>query len=163
MTLDEWNERYRSREPLDREPASLLVEFASDLAPGRALDLACGAGHNAEWLARRGWSVVAVDGAEEAIRLVPHGVDARLLDLETGAPLPFDDESFDLVLILFYLHRPLFAEAKRVLRRGGTIVTAALLRGRYGAAPGELESHFRDFDVVHAREGDVAEVVARKR
>src|SRR5215212_3707017 len=143
MTLDEWNARYRSREALDGEPARLLVETAADLPPGRALDLACGAGRNAVWLVERRWSVTAIDGSEDAIRLVRErsaAIDARVLDLESGAPLPFADDTFDLVLILYYLHRPLFAEAKRVLRPGGTIIAAALTRGRFGIAPGELRS-----------------------
>jgi len=166
-TLDDWNDRYRNREDLDESPALLLVAATSALKPGRALDLACGAGRNAIWLARHGWEVVAIDGAEEAIRILRDhdtAVDARVMDLETGAPLPFPDESFDLVLILFYLHRPLFAEAKRVLRRGGRIVTTARTRGRFGVAPGELRTFFEDdCDVVLERVDDVAELIAIKR
>jgi tellurite methyltransferase len=162
MILDEWNERYRNREELDHEPAQLLVDMASSLTPGRALDLACGAGRNAVWLAERGWEVVALDGAEEAIKLVPPGIDARVFDLETGEPLPFPDASFDLVLILFYLHRPLFAEAKRVLRPGGTIICAALTRGRFGVAPGELRAFFEDYQIVHEHVDEVAQLVARR-
>ena len=166
MTLDEWNERYRSREEIGGEPASLLVDAARDLPPGRALDLACGAGRNALWLASRGWEVVAIDGAEEAIRIVHEhdpALDARVLDLETGAPLPFAGDSFDLVAILYYLHRPLFAEAKRIVRRGGIVVCAVKMRGTYRVKPGELAQHFDDFDVLRSSEGEIAELVARRR
>jgi SAM-dependent methyltransferase len=162
VTLEEWNERYRARESLDDAPASLLVEFAPPLQPGRALDLACGAGRNAAWLASHGWNVTAIDGAAEAIALVPAGIRTMVLDLETGAPLPFEDASFDLVLILFYLHRPLFAEAKRVLRPGGMLMTTALTRGRFGVRPAELRTHFADWEILHEREAEVAELVARK-
>ena len=162
MSLEEWNERYRNREQLAAEPAQLLVEAAATLPPGRALDLACGAGRNAAWLAERGWQVVALDGAEEAIKLVPAGIDARVFDLERDEPLPFPSGSFDLVLILFYLHRPLFAEAKRVLRPGGTLVTTSLTRGRFGVAPGELRTFFDDWDVRVDRVAEVAELVAVK-
>jgi SAM-dependent methyltransferase len=165
MKLADWNARYRSREEIDHDPAALLVRATSTLPPGRALDLACGAGRNAIWLMERGWDVVAIDGADEAIRLVREqapSLDARVMDLETGAPLPFDDESFDLVAILFFLHRPLFAEAKRVLRRGGVIVCSALMRGTYRIAPGELESHFADCEVLLSTENEIAEIVARK-
>ena len=163
-TLDDWNDRYRNREVIDDAPAQLLVAAVSSLQPGRALDLACGAGRNAKWLMERGWEVVALDGAEAAIALIPSGIDARLFDLEAGAPLPFEDESFDLVAILFYLHRPLFAEAKRVLRKGGTIVAAARMSGRFGVAPGELRTFFEDdSEIVVARENEVAELVARRR
>src|SRR5215212_4148716 len=161
MNLEEWNERYRSREELDEQPAALLVEAARDLPPGRALDLACGAGRNAIWLARHGWEVVAVDGASEAIRVVREHeprVDARVLDLETGAPLPFPDASFDLAVILYYLHRPLFAEARRVVRPGGLIVTAVRTRGinpRFCVSPGELVTFFEGWDVLHQRDGEI--------
>lgn len=169
MSLSDWNARYRAREEINNEPAEVLVEAARDLAPGRALDLACGAGRNAIWLASRGWEVVAIDGASEAIRILHEQdprVDARVLDLESGAALPFEDESFDLVAILFYLHRPLFAEARRVVKRGGVVVTAIRMRGinpRFCIAPGELAEAFAGFETLHAREDEIAEVVARKR
>ena len=165
QTLNDWNDRYRNREELNEAPAQLLVDAVSTLQPGRALDLASGPGRNALWLQQRGWEVVAIDGAEEAVRLArDKGIDARVRDLEDGSPLPFPDESFELVVILFYLHRPLFAEAKRVLKRSGILVTSALTRGRFGVAPGELRTFFEeDCDVVHDRADDVAEVVAIKR
>lgn len=166
MNLEEWNNRYRTREEIDHDPAPLLVQAASDLPPGRALDLACGAGRNAIWLASRGWDVVAIDGAPEAIRLVREHeprIDARVLDLETGTPLPFEDDSFDLVAILFYLYRPLFAEAKRVVRPGGTIVAAARMSGSFAIAPGEMRSYFEGFEILHYREGEIAEMIIRRR
>ncbi|HUR81934.1 MAG TPA: class I SAM-dependent methyltransferase, partial [Thermoanaerobaculia bacterium] len=132
-------------------PAPLLVEAVRDLPPGRALDLACGTGRHAVWLAERGWEVIAIDASAEAIAALRERdprVNAQVMDLEIGAPLPFDDESFDLVAILYYLHRPLFAEAKRVLKRGGTIVTIALMTGRFKVAPGELASAFADYEIV---------------
>lgn len=135
----------------------LLVKAVHDLTPGRALDLACGAGGNAVWLAERGWEVVAIDREP---RLHDPRIDTRTMDLETGAPLPFDDESFDLVAILYYMHRPLYAEAKRVVRRGGVIVAAPLMRGRFRVEPGELPATFADFEIVHYREGDTAELIA---
>jgi SAM-dependent methyltransferase len=165
MRLDEWNARYRSREELDFDPAALLVRAAESLAPGRALDLACGAGRNALWLAGRGWEVVAIDGAEEAIRIVREhepSIDARVADLETDAALPFEDASFDLVAILYYLHRPLFAEARRVVRPGGIVVSAAKMHGTYRIAPGEFARAFSDYEVLHASEGEIAELIARK-
>jgi SAM-dependent methyltransferase len=185
MRLDEWNARYRSREAIDDEPARLLVDAARDLAPGRALDLACGAGRNALWLAGQGWDVVAIDGAEEAIRIVqehdawlhqrrrdaagPAGgtpafrIDARVLDLENGAALPFDDASFDLVAILYFLHRPLFAEAQRIVRPGGIVVTAVRTRGHFSASLDELRAAFDGWELLHESDGEIAELVARRR
>jgi len=168
MRLDEWNERYRSRDQLDLTPARLLVDIAKELIPGRALDLACGAGRNAFWLAQHGWDVTAIDGAEEAIRLLREHddhIDTRVLDLESDAPLPFEDESFDLVVILYFLHRPLFAEAQRVLRPGGIVVTAIRTSGinpRFCLSLEELREEFSTCEVLHAAGGDTAELVVRK-
>lgn len=165
MSLEEWNQRYRTRDDIDDQPAQLLIDAVRGVTPGRALDLACGAGRNAVWLHRAGWDVVAVDGSEEAIRILHEhepAIETHVLDLETGAPLPFEDESFDLVLILYYLHRPLFAEAKRVLRRGGLLVTAARMKGRFAANPGELVSFFEGWEVVYHTEGEIAELVVKK-
>ena len=165
MTLDEWNARYRAREEIASDPAPLLVRAAEPLAAGRALDLACGAGRNSIWLARRGWDVVAIDGASEAIRIVREHdptVDARVMDLEAAASLPFEDESFDLVAILFYLHRPLFAEARRLVKRGGIVVSAARMQGTYRIGPGELREQFELFEILHSSEGEIAEIVARR-
>lgn len=168
MTLEEWSERYRTRDYIQSEPAKLVIDHASALAPGRALDLACGAGRNAMWLARNGWDVVALDGASEAIRIAHEReprIDARLFDLERGAPLPFDDALFDLVLILCYLNRPLFREAARVLKPGGVLIAAARMRGinpDYCVAPGELRATFAAWELLHDDEGEIAEIVARK-
>jgi SAM-dependent methyltransferase len=169
MRLHEWNERYRSRDVLDLTPARLLGDSVTALPPGRALDLACGAGRNALWLASQGWNVTAIDGVEEAIRIVKENdafIDARVLDLENDAPLPFEDESFDLVVILYFLYRPLFAETLRLLRPGGIVVTAIRTRGikqRFCLSLEELREEFTGCEVLHASDGDTAELVARKR
>lgn len=168
MSLDDWNRRYRAREEINDEPAPLLVEAAASVSPGRALDLACGAGRNAVWLAHHGWNVVAVDGASEAIRIVHQlepRVETRVLDLENGQPLPFEDDSFDLVAKLYYLHRPLFPELRRVLRPGGTAVVAIRMRGinpRFCVGPGELRAAFAGWRLLHDREDEIAEIVAVK-
>ena len=165
MSLDDWNQRYRTRDTLDEQPAAMLVEALEGVPPGRALDLACGAGRNAVWLAREGWEVVALDGADEAIRLLRErepSIDARVYNLEAGAALPFENASFDLVVILYYLHRPLFAEAKRLVRPGGLVVTAALMTGRFAAKPGELVQHFECFEVLRQQESEISELVVRR-
>lgn len=72
MEIRAWEKRYRSKERpaehFEAAPAPLLIETAEKLRPGRALDLACGTGRNALWLAELGWRVTAVDGASSAFR-----------------------------------------------------------------------------------------------
>src|SRR5437763_16578605 len=86
------------------------------------------------------------------------------MDLESGAPLPFADESFDLVLIIHFLHRPLFAEAKRVTKRGGHVIAAihTEAKHRFLVARGDLRTSSEDSTIVHARAcGGQGEVIAR--
>ncbi|MHC5261978.1 class I SAM-dependent methyltransferase [Streptomyces sp. UC4497] len=68
-TAQEWDERYRSRDQLfSGNPNGVLVAEAAELPPGQALDVGCGEGGDALWLARRGWQVTAVDVSEVALR-----------------------------------------------------------------------------------------------
>ena len=132
MKREDWDARYASVENLWAvKPNRFLVREAAELEPGRALDLACGEGQNAIWLASLGWDVVGVDYSEVATakaraRAVRDGVEAEFIcaDLVGYAP---DPQAYDLVLVL-YLHIP--AEQRRAvleraagaIARGGTFV-----------------------------------------
>ena len=65
----DWDERYRQGETADASPHPLVVDLVSKLKPGRALDVACGLGRHALWLAGRGWKVTAVDSSRVAIEV----------------------------------------------------------------------------------------------
>ncbi|HET8743924.1 MAG TPA: class I SAM-dependent methyltransferase [Gaiella sp.] len=107
---EDWNARYASRELLwSAEPNRLFASEAEGLEPGRGLDLACGEGRNAVWLAERGWRVTAVDfsdvALEKARRLAgSRGVEVEwvLADVLDFAP---ERQAFDLVALL-YLQLP---------------------------------------------------------
>ena len=114
------------------EPSTVVLEALEDLEPGSALDLACGNGRHALWLAERGWRVTAVDFSAEALRQARerdaelHLVEWIEADLATYEP-PAD--SFDLVLVA-YLHVPacerqaVLAKAAAAVAPGGTLVLA---------------------------------------
>jgi SAM-dependent methyltransferase len=141
-------------------PSPLVVEVAQHLPPGRALDLACGTGRNAHWLAGRGWEVTAVDWSEEALAQVR--TPKLRLDLERE-PLPFADAAFDLVLIIRFLHRPLFDEAERVLKPGGVLITHPKTTGRFAIDPGELEARFAGWETLIRPSVHGAQCVVRRR
>ena len=125
MQREDWDMRYASVENLwAAKPNRFLVAEVFDLFPGRALDLACGEGQNAIWLATLGWKVTGVDYSEVAIakaraRAERDGVDADFIcaDLVSYEPKA---AAFDLVLIL-YLHIPL-QERRGVLERAAAAV-----------------------------------------
>jgi len=121
-----WDERYRGAELIwGIAPNRWVAQEVSDLPPGRALDLACGEGRNALWLAGRGWRVTAVDFSPVAIekaRRLQTGTDshvrwicADVLDYRT-------DEEIDLAL-LCYLQLP--AAERRIAVRSAAERLAA--------------------------------------
>ncbi len=132
MQREDWDRRYASVENLWAvKPNRFLVGEVQDLRPGRALDLACGEGQNAIWLAALGWDVVGVDFSEAAIakararagreRTHVEFVCSDLLAYEPAAG------AFELVVLL-YLHVPaaarrqVLAMAAAALADGGTFV-----------------------------------------
>ncbi|OBI78110.1 class I SAM-dependent methyltransferase [Mycobacterium sp. E740] len=129
-----WEERYNEKERIWSGRANIrLVEVASDLDPGTALDLGSGEGGDAMWLAERGWQVLAVDISETALRraaedAAARGVDDRIEfrqhDLSEGIPAG----EFDLVNAQFLhstlpLDRPaILRAAARAVRPGGLLL-----------------------------------------
>ncbi len=184
MDIAGWEEKYRSGDRGSEDgPTILLVEIAQHLAPGTAIDLACGTGRNALYLAERGWVVTAVDGAQTAIALVQRRAAARNLQVHTNvadltaSTFQMPSDAFDLVLIAFYLQRDLFAKVKSAVRPGGVVVAIAHTPepgekwSEKRARPGELLQFFSDWEVLWQYEGPsrdpahrrpVAEIVARR-
>ncbi|MEX1287114.1 MAG: class I SAM-dependent methyltransferase, partial [Acidimicrobiia bacterium] len=69
MDAEQWDARYADKELIwSAEPNQFLPPAVEGMRPGRALDLACGEGRNAIWLARHGWYVLGVDFSSVAIR-----------------------------------------------------------------------------------------------
>ncbi|MGN2635507.1 SAM-dependent methyltransferase [Nocardia takedensis] len=124
-----WEGFYRERGQIwTGDPNPLLVREASDLPPGAALDLGCGEGGDAVWLAARGWRVTAVDIAATALsRAAAHaeqaGVRDRITFAEHDLNVSFPEGEFDLVSAQFF-HSPVAQEAERsaVLRRAAEAV-----------------------------------------
>ena len=165
-------------------PSSWLTRNA-DLLPrrGRALDVACGSGRHALWLAGAGLEVRAVDrdaARMAALAAEAHdlglAVDARVMDLELG-DADLGDGCFDVVVVVHYLHRPLFPALLRTLAPGGlllyeTFTVEHAKRGRpknpdFLLKPGELNTLVQPLEILRAREGEfegrmVASVAARK-
>ena len=103
--------------------------------PGEVLDLACGAGRHARWFALRGHRVTAVDvdaDRLEALRCVD-GVEVVAADLEAG-PWPLPGRAFAGVVVVNFLHRPLFDALLGAVAPGGALIyqTFAVGNERFG-------------------------------
>ncbi len=132
MDSDAWNERYAASELVwSVEPNQFVAEECAGLPPGRAVDLACGEGRNALWLAGRGWRVTALDFSEVAVdkgRSLP-GADA--VDwLVADATRWEADAAYDLALLCYLQlvpdeRRESVRRAAEALAPGGTLLVVA--------------------------------------
>jgi SAM-dependent methyltransferase len=137
------------------EPSDWVLRWAPLIrAHGAVLDLACGSGRHARWLAARGHEVTAVDRDAEAIAGLRGvaGVTAMAADLEDGSPWPLPGRRFDAVVVTNYLHRPLFPRLIESLEERGILIYETFAQGneRFGRPsnpefllkPGELLDAF---------------------
>lgn len=161
----EWDARYGAAERVwSGEPNGALVAEVTDLRPGRALDVGCGEGADAVWLARRGWEVTALDVSGVALdRAREHADDAgvRVGWLHTGlveAGLPAG--GFDLVSAQYaVLLRTPDAVAERTLldlvAPGGTLLVVHHAMDQHGAGHGAGHEHGHEDEHAgrHAADG----------
>ena len=131
MARSAWDERYRTAEWVwSLAPNRFVAEQLAGLAPGRALDLACGEGRNALWLARQGWRVTAVDFSDVALdkgreRAAKDGLELEWVAADLTAYVP-EAGGFELVVIA-YLHllphdlETVLRRAAEALAPGGTL------------------------------------------
>jgi SAM-dependent methyltransferase len=132
MDSGSWDRRYGGSDLVwTSEPNRFLVAETTTLAPGRAIDLGCGEGRNAIWLAEQGWQALGVDFSEVGVRKARElaaargvSVDWLVVDLHDYRPEP---RAFALVLI-FYLQvpagqrQPIMRAAADAVAPGGTFL-----------------------------------------
>lgn len=175
---ERWNEKHAECEPLSvvqpdewLAEAVRIIQAASGATQStrKALDVACGLGHNAIWLTEQGWDVDAVDISATALELARQAASARHIqpcwieaDLDDWAPAA---NRYDLVVVFRFLDRETVPRiAGEALRPGGWLVyetfSAAhctrsdnhISNPAFTLAPGELPMLFPDLEVVTHRE-----------
>lgn len=165
---DKWDERYRTGAYVGRtHPTQLLEEWLPRLPTGRALDVACGVGRNALFLAEQGYAVDAVDISSVALdRARATARERRLtvnwleVDLESGA-LP--DERYDLIVLVRYTHPALIRHLIDRLADGGHLLCEEHLEthrevvgptnARFRVRPNALLAATKGLRVLYYREG----------
>jgi SAM-dependent methyltransferase len=165
-----WDERYERVGPAPLaaagEPPPILANHEHEVpASGHALDIACGRGPVAVWLAQRGldvWGIdispVAIDFAQDLARRA--GVADRcrfdVLDLDDGLP---EGPPADVIVANRFRDRRLDGELIRRLAPGGLLAVTALSEvgaapGRFRIPRGELPAAFAELHLIAAGEGD---------
>lgn len=144
-----WDAHYGQRSQIwSGRPNGVLIEETRDLTPGAALDIGCGEGADAVWLARRGWQVTAVDVSRTALdrgaRVAKEaGVD-QLIDWQwhdLAQTMP--DGVYDLVSVQ-YLHAPIDLPRDRILRDAASLVAPGgtlLVVGHASSPPWAKHAH----------------------
>jgi SAM-dependent methyltransferase len=133
MDQQVWDDLYSERDQLwSGAPNGLLVDEVADLPPGQALDVGCGEGGDARWLARRGWLVTAVDISRVALERAAAAGDAGNVNWTHGdlTASPPPAAAFDLVSAIYFPvphqpdHRALHGLLAAVAP-GGTLLVGA--------------------------------------
>lgn len=159
----------------------------ADLLPrgGTVLDVACGRGRHALFMARAGFEVRAIDRNPEAIdflsqtaRRMNLQVDTAVVDLESDPPPDLPASAYDLILVFNYLHRALMPALRDAVKPGGriyyeTFTTRQAERGHpknpdFLLRDRELPALMAPLTIVRSREGEfdgccIASVVAERR
>ena len=160
-----WDARYAAHEYIFGTEARALVREAPLLAAGRALDVACGEGQNAVFLAQRGLSVEALDISPAGIakaralaELRGVSVDFRAVDLESFAP----QGPYHVIVCTHYLDRALFPKLEAALAPGGVFIGEWPLTLRsFPVAPDEPPRWFPSLRVIrHTHDANVVQLVA---
>jgi rhodanese-related sulfurtransferase len=149
-------------------PSSFLVEHFDLLPRGLALDLAMGEGRNAIYLATRGYDVDGVDAnphvverARTAARKLGAPIRAIVGNVEDGTYI-IPIETYDLIVVFNYLHRPVIKDIKDGVVPGGGVIyqTYTEDQARFGRPknpdhllkPGEIKEAFADWEILRYRE-----------
>lgn len=148
-----WDARYREHEDAiwSGRPNGRLVEEVSGLVPGQALDVGCGEGADAIWLAQRGWAVTAIDVSEVAVSRAREAAErvGATVEWAVGDALetPLPAGSFDLVSMQ-YPALPKSGGEDAVRRLLGTLRAGGLLLAVYHDLDEEHREHMRERGVV---------------
>ena len=150
-TKEHWEKHYGERDRV--WSGRVNVQFADvvgDLSPGRALDLGCGEGADAVWLAERGWDVVAVDISETALGRAAaaaksRGLTERIEFAQLDLSEDFPEGTFDLISSQF-LHSTVYLDRQKALRSAAAALRPGglLVIVDHGSAPpwaSKLDDH----------------------
>ncbi len=166
-----WDARYASGDFVIEEgaPSAILLRHVEEVAPGRALDVACGTGRNTLFLARRGFAVDALDISPVGLARLERAARAAGLS-GLVHPLAVDLEgyipqagAYDLILMANYLERPLIPRLGQALRPGGILLIdtflddpesrARVMNPAHLLRRGELAAMFGEgFEIMEERE-----------
>jgi tellurite methyltransferase len=163
---DKWNQRYAEDSYRKTNPVTLLEDWLPKLPVGKALDVACGAGRNALFLAHAGFDVDAIDISREGLNKAranaeSQGFDINWIERDLDQPYTFDDD-YDLIVVMWYVNLPLITRLCDHLAPGGFMLCEEHLMtdeevigprtSNFRVAPGALRDAVSGLEVLHYEE-----------
>jgi len=159
---DRWDSKYDQEAYIfGKTPVAFLKNNVHLLPKGKVLDIAMGEGRNGVFLATQGFAVEGWDISEVGLKkahqlAAEHGVkiETRVVDIETAQ---LEKNSYDVILIMYYMQRDLFAKIMDALKPGGMAMIEtyntdylkyARFNKKYLLEPNELLDHFKDFKII---------------
>ena len=183
----DWNRRYREGFYNGAtEPHVLLKRFWPTIPGRHVADIAMGNGRDALFLSEKGFFVTGLEGSVEAIKISKETMAQKNLFIwpvlgDAGA-LPYRKNSFDCVIVFYFLQREAVDEIKALLKKGGILIYETFLKRQndidrprnpaYLLDDGELIGYFKGFELLFYEEiiensggkrRAVARAVGRKR
>ena len=172
MDAGAWDDRYASADQVwSLEPNQFVRDELKGLSPGSAVDVACGEGRNALWLADQGWTVTGIDFSAVAIdRARTRDVDSKVIWV-VGDALTVELPASDLAVVAYLQlprdqRRTAVRRAFDALNAGGTLLVVAhdstnLAEGTGG--PQDPPVLYTAEDVLEDLEGEAFDVVRAER
>jgi SAM-dependent methyltransferase len=157
-----WNQRYAEDSYHKNNPVTLVEDWLPRLPSGRALDVACGAGRNAIFLAQAGYQVDAIDISREGLELARQEADSQGLSInwiehDLDQSYPFDTD-YDLIIVMWYVDLELISRLCDCLEPGGYLLCEEHLitdqevigpaSSNYRVAPGVLREAVSGLDIL---------------
>jgi len=178
---EKWNQRYSDEPGVMPAPDPFLVQHSDLLRSGRSLDVACGRGGNAIFLAQSGYVVDAVDISDIALAKLQVYAEQRGLNIRCVLAdldyFTFAKESYDLVAVFYFFSEPLLPSIKHALRRDGLLFYATYNERHTSVQPGfnpdylvdpqALARYFSDFEILvdeseAGERGNISRIIGRK-
>ncbi len=178
---NKWNQRYAEDSYRKGNPVTLIEDWVPNIPIGRALDVACGAGRNAIFLAHAGFDVDALDISRAGLELgrqdaQNQGFDIHWIEHDLDRPYQFETD-YDLIVVLWYVNLPLITKLCGSLAPGGYLLCEEHLQTDeevigpqnqdYRVKPGALRDAVSSLEVLFYKESielnDEGDTVASAR